>query len=796
MLEHRPFSFRKQHLIARQAADRFHAPRTRRRKTAVLLRRCLVAVLTVDLSIQQPWNKRLSGHVCDPHAPLGFKSRRHVDAANCEHLGHQNFSMTSNHSEEVASSDDEEPTRGSDSLPPVIPIEHTPDMSTAEVPWIDRAKTFLIGKPRDLADHSVYESLSLVAFLAWVGLGADGLSSSCYGPSEAFHHLGQHSVLAVFLSLATVATVFVISACYSHIIEDFPSGGGGYLVASKLLGKRAGLLSGCALMVDYVLTVTVSIAAAGDALFGFLDKDWTLIGFGIADWKLAAESAAILFLIVLNLRGVKESILALLPVFLLFLVTHAVMISGAVLSDIGATSRVMQDVATEVRTSIATPGFGLWGMVALLLHAYSLGAGTYTGIEAVSNSMAVMREPRVATGKRTMLYMSISLSLTAGGLMLAYLLLGIHFEESKTMNHLLTEAFVAKLGYAESPFGTGFVLATMLSEGALLIVAAQAGFIGGPRALANMARDSWVPHWFANLSERLATHNGIVLMGLSALAALLLTRGNVSTLVIMYSINVFITFALSMIGMCAFWWQKRTTHPEWKRRLGLFSFGAILCCLILAVTVIEKFGTGGWITLAVTGGCVAICEAIHRYYSKVSKKLRQLDETLGELPIMGEPNYHEPIPDAPTAVVMVGGYGGLGIHTIYHALSVWRGHYKNLIFVSVGVLDSGNFKGASEVEELRKHTERNLNRYVELGQRLGVCSAAFMSIGTDAVDELEHVCLEVRKKFPTAVFFAGQLVFQKETWYQRLLHNRTAYSIERRLHWAGCPIMILPNRVR
>lgn len=665
-----------------------------------------------------------------------------------------------------------------------------------EARWLNRAKTLLIGKPRDLQDHSVYEHLSLIAFLAWVGLGADGLSSSCYGPSEAFHALHGHSFLSVFLALATVGTVFIISACYSHIIEEFPSGGGGYLVASKLLGKRAGLLSGCALMVDYVLTITVSIAAAGEALFGFFGSDWTLMGFEPPQVKLMAEAGFIFLLVVLNLRGVKESVMALLPVFLLFLVTHAIMIAGSLFMDIGATGDVVTKVADEVRSSIADPAIGLWGMLALLLHAYSLGAGTYTGIEAVSNSMSVMREPRVATGKKTMTYMSISLSLTAGGLMLAYLLLGIEGTTEKTMNHMLTETFMSKLGWGENWFGKSFVLATMISEGALLIVAAQAGFIGGPRALANMARDSWVPHWFANMSERLATHNGIVLLGVSALAALLATGGNVSQLVIMYSINVFITFALSMIGMCAFWWQRRATDPIWKKRFALFAFGSLICSLILVVTVWVKFIEGGWMTLLVTGACYGICELIARYYGKVSKRLRFLDSVLTDLPMSGKPNYREPDPDLPTAAVMVGGFGGLGIHTIYHALSTWHGYYKNLVFVSVGVIDSGNFKGASTLEELQQHTENSLNQYVELAQKLGLQSTAFMSIGTDAVDELEHLCREVKQQFPNVVFFAGQLVFQREQWYQRLLHNRTAYSIERRLHWAGLPIMILPNRVK
>src|SRR5271155_656504 len=124
----------------------------------------------------------------------------------------------------------------------------------------------LIGRPRDLHDPSIFHSLSLVAFLAWVGLGSDGLSSSCYGPEEAFLALGPHQYLAVFLALLTALTVFIISASYSQTIDEFPAGGGGYLVASKLLGRLPGLISGSALVIDYVLTISISIASGGDAI--------------------------------------------------------------------------------------------------------------------------------------------------------------------------------------------------------------------------------------------------------------------------------------------------------------------------------------------------------------------------------------------------------------------------------------------------------------------------------------------------------------------------------------------------
>ena len=222
------------------------------------------------------------------------------------------------------------------------------------------------------------------------GLGADGLSSSCYGPSEAFGHLGSHaSYLALFLGLSIAATVFIISACYSHIIEEFPSGGGGYLVASKLLGNRVGVVSGCALLVDYVLTITVSIAAAGDAVF-------SLLGEGLAAWKLPCEYCAIVALVVLNLRGIKESVQILRPVFVLFLVTHAILILGSITVFTWVRPAKFSTMSRPgCRENAANPKIGILGILGIFLYAYSMGSGTYTGLEAVSNSMPVMREPRV-----------------------------------------------------------------------------------------------------------------------------------------------------------------------------------------------------------------------------------------------------------------------------------------------------------------------------------------------------------------------------------------------------------------
>src|SRR5512140_1760658 len=188
---------------------------------------------------------------------------------------------------------------------------------------IDKLKRLVFGAPRDIHDPKTYHHISLVAFLAWVGLGADGLSSSAYGPDEAFRALGEHHYIAVALAAATALTVLVISVAYSQIIKRFPFGGGGYVVASRLLGRRWGVVSGSALLVDYVLTISVSIASGADQVFSVLPPQW-------AGGKLAIEALVIGILVLLNLRGVKESVTVLTPVFLLFLLTHVTLIAGGV----------------------------------------------------------------------------------------------------------------------------------------------------------------------------------------------------------------------------------------------------------------------------------------------------------------------------------------------------------------------------------------------------------------------------------------------------------------------------------
>jgi len=642
----------------------------------------------------------------------------------------------------------------------------------------------IVGEPRDVSDPHVLHKISLIAFLAWVGLGADGLSSSAYGPEEAFRALGEHHYLALVLALATGITVLILSASYSSIIEQFPTGGGGYVVASRLLGPRFGVISGCALVVDYILTITVSIASGGNAIFSFLSPSlhW---------WKMPAEIVAIVILIALNIRGVKESVKVLTPVFLVFLATHILLIGYSVFTHLGAIPAVTHRLSSEYSTGMATLGVG--GMLMLLLRAYSLGGGTYTGIEAVSNGLQIMREPRVRTGRKTMIYMALSLALTASGILVAYLLLQTRPADGKTMNAVLSEQAFGSWSLGGLPVGYWLVLVTLISEGLLLFVAAQAGFIDGPRVMANMAVDSYFPHRFAALSEQLSMQNGVLLMGGAALAMLLYTRGNIHLLVIMYSINVFLTFTLSQVGMWRFWWPRRGDR---RRPYHIFIHGLamVMCAGILAVTVFEKFGHGGWVTVVITTLFVLLCLRVKRHYDSIRAGLRQLDDILGAIPAAGEPHARTLDPKAPTAVILVSGFNGLGVHTILSTLRFFPGLYRQFIFVSIAVVDSGHFKGREEIEALQRKTDDDVQQYVEVARRLGFPAEGVTEIGIEVVAEATEVCERVARQYPKATIISGKLVFRQERMFNRLLHNETPTLIQRRLQWLGVPMVVLPVR--
>lgn len=647
-------------------------------------------------------------------------------------------------------------------------------------------KRLFLGAPLDPLAPGMRSHIALVAFLAWVGLGADGLSSANYGPEEAFLALGTHTHLALYLALATAVTVFIIAFAYNQVIALFPSGGGGYKVATDLIGPHAGLVSGCALIVDYVLTIAISAASGMDALFSLLPLGWQ-------GGKLPAEYVIVLLLMVLNLRGMKEPIALLVPLFLGFLVTHAALILYGIVAHAGNLPALLPDTFAE--TEQLTRELGWVGVAALLLRAFAMGGGTYTGIEAVSNNVNMLREPRLETGRWTMLYMALSLAFTAAGLIVLYLLWEVKPQAGQTLNAV---AFGAIL---QDAFGAGSALAgfgltlTLIFAAALLFVAANTGFLGGPAVLANMAVDRWVPHQFSQLSNRLVTQNGVLLMGGAALAALWVTHGKVHLLVVLYSVNVFLTFSLCLFGLCRHWLQ------HWGQRGSGFKLlqaglGLAVAGGILIVTMVEKFLHGAWLTVLATGLLILAGLAVRWHYQGVKAQLLEADALFVDPRDAGQPvQPPPPEPQARTAAFFVGGANGMAMHTLLAALALFPKQFRNVVFITVGEIEAEQFHGEAKIEALRSQTQARLQRLVNWCARHGLAAEVMQDFGTDPVEKLDALTSQVLARYPNTVFFAAKLLFKRENLLTRLLHNETALSLQRRLHLRGLPCVILPMRI-
>jgi hypothetical protein len=415
----------------------------------------------------------------------------------------------------------------------------------------------------------------------------------------------------------------------------------------------------------------------------------------------------------------------------------------------------------------------------------------------VSNGLSNLREPRVRTGRRTMVLLALSLSGMVAGLLIAYLLVNVDVSLTdggvKTLNAVLMQTITASWPHW---LGASFVNVTLISSAALLLIAAQAGFLGGPPVLASMALDRWMPNRFASLSDRYVTMNGVLIMGGCALVMLIGTGGSVDKLVVLYSINVFITFTLSQLGMVKHWWQVRKTDRNWLHGIFINAIGMTLTSFILVMMLIEKFTEGGYVTMLLTGALVAFAFAVHRHYDEVRKQLKRLDLILEAALVPPQPGSKEFAPASNrTAIFLVNGFNGLGLHTLFGAIRLFGGGFKRIVFVSVGVVDAGNFKGADELERLREHMQTEGQKYVDFINARGGQAEAYTAIGHDVLDEVEKALPSLTEKYPNAVFFSGQLVFDRETIITRWLHNYTAFALQRRLFLYGLPCAIVPMRV-
>ncbi len=651
-------------------------------------------------------------------------------------------------------------------------------------------KRTLMGAPLDPFRTDTRKHMALITFFAWVGIGADGLSSANYGPEEAFLALAQHTQLAVWLAMATAFTVFLIAAAYTQVIEMFPNGGGGYRVATTLLGPRLGLVAGGALLIDYVLTIAISIASGVDALF-------SLLPIVFQDFKLIVSLIMAGCLTYMNLRGMKESVRILLPIFIGFVATHAFLVLVAIFYHSSGLPDLIPGAWGE--TKGMADNIGWFAVLALFFKAFSLGGGTYTGLEAVSNSVSSLAEPRVRTGKATMWAIAFSLAFMAAGIIAMYLLWDVHKVEGETLNATAFKMVTADWEFHGMNISTEFTAVALIFAAGLLFVAANTGFIAGPCVLASLAIDRWMPHMFSALSSRLVSKNGVILMGGMALGALMITGGSVGVLVVMYSINVFLTFSLSLAGVTRARWRERANPKTWHK-LFIAALGFVVCVTILVTTLLEKFTAGAWKTVLITSLVITLGLIIHRHYDRVKVRMKQIEEELGaamfgmnKKPIPEEKPKMDP--REATAVFLVGESSATGMHTFLWVQRLFPGVFRNFVFASVGEIDTEEFSDEARWHALRRDTKTMLKHYVDFCSARGLPATYYHDYGTDVIDTVNRLTERISADFPRAVFFAAKLIFEKENLMTQVLHNQTAYLIQKKLHNKGQNLIIMPMKV-
>ncbi len=463
---------------------------------------------------------------------------------------------------------------------------------------VEALKSLLVGRPKEtsLLEH---ERLSKTVGLAV--FASDNLSSAAYATEEmlAVLVLGGAAALrlSIPISLALVAVVALIAFSYRGTIHAYPSGGGAYIVAHNNLGKFPGLVAASALLIDYVLTVSVSIAAGVASIVAFAP--------GLDDYRVPISIAVIWFITLMNLRGVRESgRLFAVPTYAFIVLLGGTIIVGLLRHYTGGVT------PAEIELP-ATPSDLTF---LLVLTAFARGSAAVTGIEAISNGIPAFREPASRNA-------SITLGVMAG--LLAFLFAGISFLSRAFHIYEPTETRTLVGRVVEAVWGEGPIFIVALGATALILfLAANTSYADFPRLSAVLARDRFWPRQFMNRGDRLAFSNGIIWLAVFASILIVIFDAEVSRLINLYVIGVFTALTLSQSGMIRHWRREKASEPRWRRYIAANAIGAFATLIVLVIVLLTRFTHGGWMVVCAVPVLVATMNRINKHYAEVGRQLR------------------------------------------------------------------------------------------------------------------------------------------------------------------------------
>ena len=629
-------------------------------------------------------------------------------------------------------------------------------------------KRWLIGEP--LASEKL-EGQLLPKRLALPIFASDALSSVAYAPQELLLilTLGGLAFLsfAPWVAAAVVLLLIVVVTSYRQLIKAYPSGGGDYEVAHKNLGEKAGLVVASALLVDYILTVTVSVASGVDNIISAFPA--------LNAYRVELAVGFVVLLAAINLRGVAESSRAFaLPTYL-FVASTALMIG------VGLTRAALGDapIAASSEFTVKDPAsLTQIAFILLLLRAFASGCSALTGVEAVANGVPAFRRPKVKNAQRTLVLMgSIAIVLFIGITALA-LISKVHYAESACdligFDNCTTApqtSVISQIAAATFP-GAGYFMFYVIqgTTALVLLLAANTAFNGFPLLGSVLARDSYAPKSLQTRGDRLVYSNGVLVLSGAAMFLLVIYRANLTQLIQLYIIGVFVSFTLGQIGMVVHWTRmlRDGTAPlsqserrqVWRSR-AINATGATFTGIVLIVVTITKFTHGAWLVFAIMPVLFVLMLRINRYYAKVAKDI-EVDSTT----TFGTTGDH--------AVVLVGTMQKPTLKALDYAIAA---RHESIEAVHINIDDQAS-------EQLSKQWDE-----MNIQVPLRIVPSPYRDISMPLTTYIRARRIEVGSEVITV--YTPQYIVGH--WWENLLHNHKARRIRQKLMLVhGVTIALVP----
>lgn len=589
-------------------------------------------------------------------------------------------------------------------------------------------KRLFIGKPLKSAENDEHK---LSRFAALALLSSDALSSIAYGTEQIVVVLVTLSAAAIWYSLPIAAFVIILlislTLSYRQIIHAYPHGGGAYVVSSENLGRNAGLLAGGSLLVDYMLTVAVSVSAGAEAIISAIPA---LYGH-----QVAISIGIVILITLMNLRGLRESAsFLMLPVYSFIAIITLLIVVGLFKIVTGA-----QPLNATALPGAVVPGIS----IALVLRAFSSGSSSLTGVEAISNAVPFFKKPRAKNAAGTLALMATILGFFfVGGITFINYWYGIVPKEEVTVLSQIGKAvFGQNILYYLLQFATALILA----------VAANTGFSAFPVLAYNLAKDKFMPHMYMDRGDRLGYSNGILTLAAGSIVLLLIFQGSTERLIPLYSIGVFIPFALSQSGMVVKW---RKETKNWLPKSIANIVGAFISFAIIAILFIYRLGDI-WPFFIIMPVLIYAFYRVNTHYKNVAEQLRLEDGA----------QLHEF--DGNTVIVLVGNVTKANVGALNYARSI--GDYVVAMHVS---MDENVEKEKEIQEEFKKHFP---------DVRLSIVHSSYRSLQNPILRYVDLVSKNATKHNYSTTVLVPQFVPNKR--WQNILHNQTSLRLRIRLAW-------------